>query len=65
MKIVAYTPQGIFNGSETEYTEEGYKDACSFLEKLPSLEYLALGTDRGKIYITKGMIDKSLFVIEK
>ncbi len=65
MKIVAHTPHGVFNGKEIEYTEEQYKAIGSFLERLPQMKYFSLETPNGEIYMTKEMIDQSLFVLEK
>ncbi len=65
MKIVAHTPHGVFNGKEIEYTEEQYKEISSFLEKLPNLKYFSFETPNGEIYIPDGLINQSVFVLEK
>jgi len=65
MKIVAHTPHGVFKGKEIEYTEEQYKVTSSFLGQLHQLEYFSFETLNGEIYMTKEMIDQSLFVLEK
>jgi|688.fasta_scaffold2308993_1 hypothetical protein len=63
MKIIAHTPQGTFESSED--TQTSYEDLCEFMEKLPQMSYVSFHTTKGKFFLTKEMIGKSVFVIEK
>jgi hypothetical protein len=65
MKIIAHTKYGVFEGVEKEYSEEKYYEIGKFLEKLCDLKYFSFQTDKGEIYLTKEMIDDSLFILEK
>ena len=65
MRIIAHTKYGVFEGTETEYSETEYEDIELFLEKLPKMEYFSFGTDKGVIYFTKEIITDTLFILEK
>ena len=65
MRIIAHTKYGVFTGVEEEYSEEDYKETCEFLDQLCKMNYLALDTENGKVYMTKEMIADSLFILEK
>ena len=65
MRIVALTPRGEFHSKFTEDTEENYKRFDNFLSKLNELEYMSFETDGGAIYMTKEMIQRSIFVIKE
>lgn len=65
MRMVVHTKYGVFYGSERDYDESDYLKATTFLEQLNSHEYFKLKTDDGKIYLPKGMIDDSVFILEK
>ena len=65
MRIVAHTKYGVFYGIEKDYDESNYRNLGKFLEKLGSMDYFSFGTDDGEIYLTKAMIDDSLFILEK
>lgn len=65
MRIIAYTPRGMFKGEEHDYTEETYQGITHFLEKLPDLTYFSFSlAESGEIYFTKAMIDESVFVLQ-
>jgi hypothetical protein len=63
MKVIAHTPQGTFEGVETN--EISYEDMCEFIENLSEMRYVSFETTKGKFFLTKEMIGKSVFVIEK
>jgi hypothetical protein len=65
MRIVVHTKHGVFQGIEEDYTESSYLKLSEFLEKLASYEYFSFGTPNGSIYLTKAMIDDSVFIVEK
>ena len=65
MRIVAHTKYGVFYGIEDDCNESHYREIGKLLEQLGSTNYFRLGTDEGKIYFTKAMIDDSLFILER
>jgi len=65
MKLIAYTPHGVFEGIEVEHNEEEYTQFSSWLESIAKLEYLSFGTPNGEIYMTKEMINQSIIVLQK
>ena len=65
MRIVAHTKYGVFEGVKKEYSEEKYYEIGKFLEQLCDLKYFSFQTDKGEIYLTKEMIDDTLFILEK
>lgn len=65
MRIVAHTKYGVFYGIEKDYDEYDYHNLSQWLERLGTSEYFSFGTDDGEIYLTKGMIDDSVFILEK
>lgn len=65
MKIIAHTKYGVFTGVEEEFSPERYVEIAEFLGKLCELSYFAFRIEKGKVYMTKGMIADSLFVLEK
>ena len=65
MKIIAHTKYGVFEGVENEYDEEKYAEIGKFLEQIYKLEYFSFTTDKGEVYMTKEMINNTLFILEK
>ena len=65
MKIIAHTKYGVFEGIERKYDETEYENIGKLLEKLPKLEYFSFMTDKGEVYMTKQMINDTLFILEK
>ena len=65
MRIVAHTKYGVFYGSEKDYDESSYLEIGKFLENIGEMKYFSFVTDDGEIYFTKGMLDDSLFALEK
>lgn len=65
MRLVAHTKYGVFKGSEEDYDEQKYAKIGKFLENMSRLEYFCIVTDAGEVYMTKEMINDSLFVLEK
>ena len=65
MRIIAHTKHGVFKSIETEYDEGEYTARGRFLDRVNELEYFSMKTDEGAVYMSKGMIDDTLFVLEK
>ena len=65
MRIIAHTKYGVFKSTETEYDEGEYAAMERFLERVNEYEYFSMETDEGAVYMSKGMIGDTLFVIEK
>ena len=65
MRIVAHTKYGVFYGIEEDCNESSYREVSKFLERLGTAEYFSFGTDDGEIYLTKAMIDDSVFILDK
>ena len=65
MKIIAHTKYGVFEGVEKEYNEKQYVQIGKLLEQLCDLKYFSFQTNKGEIYLTKEMIDDTLFILEK
>jgi hypothetical protein len=67
MRIIAYTPRGIFEGKDREYTAEGYVELCNIVrDKLYSGSYnLVLETNTGHLAIPKDTFLRSVFVVER
>ena len=65
MRVVAHTKYGVFYGIETDYNESDYLQIEDLLKQLGSFGFFSFETDDGEIYLTKGMIDDSLFILEK
>jgi hypothetical protein len=65
MKIIAHTKYGVFEGIERKYDETEYKEIGNFLEKIADLKYFSFKTDKGEVYMTKQMINDTLFILEK
>jgi hypothetical protein len=66
MKIIAHTPHGTFESKESEYSDEGFEALEKFLEKIAELTYLSFGIeDDQSIYMTKEMINRSVFILQK
>ena len=65
MRIVAHTKYGVFYGIEKDYDEYTYCEIDKLLEKIGEMKYFSFETNDGQIYFTKGMINDSLFILEK
>ncbi len=67
VKIITHTKYGVFKGAETKYSEAEYRKVGQFLEQVNKLEfeYFSFTTDEGEVYMSKEMINDSLFVLEK
>lgn len=65
MRIVAHTKYGVFYSIEQDYDDEEYRELGNLLDRLGSLERFSFETDKGEVYLTKGMIDDSVFILEK
>lgn len=65
MKIIAHTQYGTFESIEQEYTDELYDQLKELLAKMADFKYFIFETDTGNVFLTKNMIDRSIFVIEK
>ena len=65
MRMVVRTKHGVLYGIESDYNESDYLKATTLLEQLNLCKYFKLTTDDGEVYLPKGMIDDSVFIIEK
>jgi hypothetical protein len=65
MKIIAYTPHGIFESDEEEYVESTFEELSTFLERLHQLNSVSFETANGKFYMSKEMVAQSVFILEK
>lgn len=65
MKLAVYTKYGMFESIDQDYTEEYYEQVKELLSKLPEFKYFTFETDEGSVYLTKDMIQDSLFKIVK
>jgi hypothetical protein len=66
MKIIAHTPHGVFESKESEYSDEGFEALERFLERIANLTYFSFELeDDQSIYMTKAMIDQSVFILQK
>jgi hypothetical protein len=65
MLIIAQTPQGIVRSVEEPYDEEKYQRRMKVLEAIDTLDYYWFTTDVGQCYMSKAMIDQSIFFLVK
>lgn len=65
MRLVVHTKYGVFYGTEHDYDEAIYRELDNLLKEIKSTSYFSFETDGGEIYFPKGMIDDSLFIVEK
>jgi hypothetical protein len=66
MQLIAHTPHGILKGKEVDCSESEYEQMQDFLEKIGNLSYITFELSGGeKVYFSKGMIGRSVFVLKK
>jgi hypothetical protein len=65
MQIIAQTPQGIIRSVEEPYDEEKYQRRMKVLTAIDTLDSYWFTTDIGQCYMTKAMIDQSIFFLVK
>jgi hypothetical protein len=65
MLIIAQTPQGIVRSVEEPYDEEKYQRRMKVLEAIDTLDSYWFTTDVGQCYMSKAMIDQSIFFLVK
>jgi hypothetical protein len=65
MRIIAYTPLGVFESKESESTEEKLAQAQRLLSRVSDLHGFVLETDNGEMYFPSRMIKRSLFNLVK
>jgi hypothetical protein len=65
MKIIAYTPQGKFEGKEIPYTEDKYLHIIHLMGNIGNLVCFTLETEIGDLYFPKGIIHESVFEVVK
>jgi hypothetical protein len=66
MQLIAHTPHGIFKSKEADVSEDEYQQMQSFLEKINGLNYMTFELSEGeKVYLSKEMIGRSVFVLKK
>jgi hypothetical protein len=63
MQIIAHTPQGIVQGVKEPYDEEKYQRRMKVLEAIDTLDSYWFTTDVGQCYMSKAMIDQSIFFL--
>jgi len=63
MLIIAQTPQGIIRSVEEPYDEEKYQRRMKVLEAIDTLDSYWFTTDVGQCYMSKAMIDQSIFFL--
>jgi len=65
MLIIAQTPQGIVRSVEEPYDEEKYQRRMKVLEAIDTFDCYWFTTDVGQCYMSKAMIDQSIFFLVK
>jgi hypothetical protein len=65
MQIIIHTKHGKFKGKKYVFDEDKYTEISSFLNRINRLEYVSFETETGEIFLTKVMIDDSVFEIIK
>jgi hypothetical protein len=66
MRIIAHTPHGIFESKESEYSDKAFEALELFLERIAELGYFSFAIeDDQSIYMTKEMINRSVFILQK
>jgi hypothetical protein len=65
MLIIAQTPQGVVRSVEEPYNEEKYQRRMKVLEAINTLDSYWFTTDVGQCYMSKAMIDQSIFFLVK
>jgi hypothetical protein len=65
MQIIAHTPQGIFKTIEEPYDELIYEEYDRLLADIDKMHILSFETIDGQLYMTKGMINQSVFIVAK
>jgi len=63
MQIIAQTPQGIVKSVEEPYDEEKYQRRMIVLAAIDRLDCYSFTTDVGHFYMSKAMIDQSIFFL--
>jgi hypothetical protein len=66
MRIIAHTPHGVFESKGSEYSDKGFEALEKPLKQIAELTYLSFGLDNDQsIYMTKEMINRSVFILQK
>lgn len=65
MHIIAQTPQGLIKSLEEPYDEKKYQRYWKTLEAIHTLDCYWFTTDVGQCFMSKAMIDQSIFVLVK
>lgn len=65
MQIIVQTPQGIIRGIEEPYDEDRYRLRQDVLVAINTLDAYWFTTDVGQCYMSKAMIDQSVFFLVK
>lgn len=65
MQIIAQTPHGIIKSVEEPYNEDRYKIRQDVLAQINTLDCYWFTTDAGQCYMSKAMIDQSIFFLVK
>ena len=62
MKIIAHTPYGVFEGKEITEEQDEVEQLLSNIHKVSYFCFYL--PDDSMVYLTKEMIDKSLFILK-
>jgi hypothetical protein len=65
MQIIAHTPQGIIKSVEQPYDEKKYQKYWKTLEAIDTLDGYWFTADVGQCFMSKAMIDQSVFFLVK
>ena len=65
MQIIVQTPQGLIYGLEEPYDEDRYSLRQDVLRSIYTLDSYWFATDVGQCYMSKAMIDQSVFFLAK
>jgi hypothetical protein len=65
MQIIAQTPHGIIKSVEEPYNGDRYEFRMKVLEAIDTLDCYWFTTDVGQCYMSKAMIDQSIFFLVK
>jgi hypothetical protein len=65
MKVVVHTKYGKFESLDVVYDEEQYEYLRSMIFKINESPYFHFESSEGTVYFPQGIIQDSVFIIEK
>ena len=65
MQIIAHTPQGVFKSVDEPYDELLYEELNQLVMDIDKMHVLSLETIDGQFYMTREMINQSVFIVAK